>query len=265
MRNNWSLHPMGYVFWREKAQFLLERDTHHFWTMFAVESGRFAYRIGSHAGEAAFGDIVVCPSGIPFHRRTITPLSFHFMQFVWEQEPGADEAASLGGKWTIRDTDRLASTYRYMREIGGGVREEPAFGRIKHMLEDVWRLVEIERSAAAEEAPPEDGGPEPDMLQARQWLLEHAYAPFSMRALSDLLGLSPVQLTRRFRAAFRATPSDFVTGLRLGRASRLLEETTLPLEAIAQLCGYENGFYLSRVFRAKLGTTPSAHRKLHRV
>ncbi|MBB6673494.1 helix-turn-helix transcriptional regulator [Cohnella nanjingensis] len=133
-------------------------------------------------------------------------------------------------------------------------------------MEDLWRLFELESSRTDPDAHPTAGKPGPDMQEARRWLLKHAYEPLAMRELSDdALGSSPVQLTRRFRAAYRTTPSDFVIGLRLGRACRLLEETTKPLDWIAQQCGYENGFYLSRVFSSKLGMTPSAHRKLHRV
>jgi len=265
MRNHWSVQPLGYMFWHRKKQFLLERDTDDSWTMFAVESGRFAYRIGEEEGEAGFGDIVVCPPGVVFHRRTIEPLTFHFVKFEWEPAPAPEEAGRLGGRWTVRDAERLMSTYRYMKEIGSGIREEPALGRMKHMVEDLWRLIEMEQSREAADAKPQADPPGPDMQKARRWLMAHAYGPIAMRKLADELDITPVQLTRRFRAAYRTTPSEFVTGLRLARACRLLEETTEPLEPIAQQCGYENGFYLSRMFKAKLGMTPSAYRKLHRV
>ncbi|MBB6670006.1 AraC family transcriptional regulator [Cohnella nanjingensis] len=263
MRSHWSVQPIGYMYWHKKEQFLLERDTDSCWTMFAVESGQFAFRIGDREGEAGFGDVVVCPPDIAFHRRTITPLTFHFVKFAWEQDLSPEEADVLAGRWTVKDAERLLSTYRYMRELGSSFREEPAFGRMKHMIEDLWRLLEMERVSV--ESPAESDRPDPDMQRARQWLRERAYGPLAMSELAADLGISPVQLTRRFRAAYRTTPSGFVTELRLGRACRLLEETTRPLEWIAQQCGYENSFYLSRIFSAKLGMTPSAHRKLHRV
>lgn len=265
MRHDWSLRPMAYMYWIKKKQFQLAHDTDSAWTMFAVERGRFEYRIGAEVGEAGFGDIVVCPPGTVFHRRTLSPLTFHLIKFDWALAPGAEESDALGGKWTVRDAERLMSTYRYMKEIGGAIRQEPALGRMKHMIEDLWRLMEIERSRAESAARSAADAPASDMVEARRWLLERAYEPLAMRELSDALGISPVQLTRRFRAAYRTTPTEFVTGLRLGRACRLLEETTQPLDWIAQQCGYENGFYLSRVFSAKLGMTPSAHRRLHRV
>lgn len=176
-----------------------------------------------------------------------------------------EDVATLSGRWVVRDVERLSSTYRYMRSIGRGIQEEPMLGRIKHLLEDVWRLLEIERSIAAEQIYSEGTNPGPQMQQARQWMVEHACTPVTMQELAVTLNITPVQLTRRFRAAYGVTPSEFVTGLRLRRACQLLEDSAQPIERIAQQCGYENGFYLSRVFTAKLGVTPSKYRKLHRV
>ncbi|WP_342423726.1 AraC family transcriptional regulator [Paenibacillus sp. FSL E2-0178] len=266
MRINWSVHPVAYTYWEKKEQFLLEYDTYPVWTIFAVEQGQFAYRFGDHEGEAGWGDMIVCPPGTAFYRRTVTTLTFHFIQFEWEEKPGLEEAAAtLGGRWTVRDMERLLSTYRYMRNIGRSIQEEPGFGRMKHMLEDLWRLLDIERSFAAEEMQSEGESSDQDMQKARQWLLEHACTPMTMQELAAALSITPVQLTRRFRAAYQATPSEFVTGIRLQKACLLLEDSTQSIEIIAQQCGYENGFYLSRVFSAKLGLTPSRYRKLHRL
>lgn len=265
MPDHWSVLPVSYLYWEQKREFLLEHDTYPVWTIFAVENGQFAYRFDGHEGEAGWGDIIVCPPGAVFYRRTISPLTFHFIQFEWEREMGPEEAARLAGKWEVRDVERLMSTYRYMKNIGREFQQEPGFGRMKHMLEDMWRLLEIERSSKAEEANSGKAQTGPDMLQARQWLVEHAFTPMTMQELAGTLGITPVQLTRRFRAAYQITPSEFVTGLRLGRASRLLEDSAQSIETIAQQCGYENGFYLSRVFSAKLGVTPSKYRKLNRL
>ena len=73
------------------------------------------------------------------------------------------------------------------------------------------------------------------------------YLPNNMQAISiniyfisivdaiALLENSPVQLTCRFRSAYNMTPSSYVAGLRLAHACKLLEETTLTLEALRAL------------------------------
>ncbi|MNI77000.1 HTH-type transcriptional activator RhaR [compost metagenome] len=61
------------------------------------------------------------------------------------------------------------------------------------------------------------------------------------------------------------TPSDFVRSLRIRKAAGLLLDTDLTLNQIASRCGFENGFYLSRVFAQSMGMSPSKYRELNRV
>ncbi|WP_150275110.1 AraC family transcriptional regulator [Paenibacillus tepidiphilus] len=263
MERSWSVEPIAYTYWKAKPQFLLDSDTYPHWTLFAVEEGKFRYHVGNREGEAEFGDLVLCPPGTLFGRRTLTPLTFHFVQFNWEEEPAAAERELLTGRLSVIDRSRLHSTYTYMRQYGEHWQEMPPADRgFRHLLNDVWWLIERESG----EAPPGSwGDTDPAMQHARQWMLDHAYAPFSMRTLSELAGMTPVQFTRRFRAAFLMNPSEFVSALRIERACKLLGGTRLSLDSIAQQCGYENGFYLSRVFRQKKGMNPSQYRKLHQV
>jgi transcriptional regulator GlxA family with amidase domain len=45
----------------------------------------------------------------------------------------------------------------------------------------------------------------------------------------------------------------------------MLLETNYPLDHIAEQCGSENGFYLSRVFSKKFEMSPSAYRSTHQM
>ena len=261
MSRSWAVRPIAYAYWKRKAQFLLEKDVYKYWTLFAVEEGSFRYQIQDHSGEAEFGEVVVCPPGIEFARWTISPLTFHFVQFEWEEEPNPGESASLTGKLSIGDQSRLRSTYAYLCLHGERLRDNPeANNRFRHMLNDVWNLIEMELDGIGDVTVTDTM-----MKEARQWLVEHGYKPFRMKELSDRLGLSPVQFTRKFYKQFQMNPSDFVLAIRMDRACQLLKETRLPLDSIAQQCGYENGFYLSRIFRVKMGMNPSLYRKLHQL
>ncbi|MDF2721147.1 MAG: hypothetical protein K0Q59_822 [Paenibacillus sp.] len=59
------------------------------------------------------------------------------------------------------------------------------------------------------------------------------------------------------------TPSKYLTSLRLEKAKKLLAETNWTLDQISGSCGYQNGFYLSRVFKANCLVTPNQYRKEH--
>ncbi|SFS65095.1 helix-turn-helix domain-containing protein [Paenibacillus sp. BC26] len=260
---------VSHVYWERKERFALDRDIYPCWTMFAAQDGKFIYSINDHEGEAGFGDLVICPPNTWFHRRTVSPLSFHFLHFDWETASGADpetetefgEEFHLIGKLSIADEERLLSDFRYLNQLASD-RDQLAHANKQHLLNDLLLLITLEqgnnRSAAHADIPQE-------LQQAHQFMSTHAYAPLNMRSLAHSLKLSPVQLTRRFRSAYGVTPSEFVTELRLSRACRLLAETELSIDKIASRCGYENGFYLSRVFRQKRGMTPSFYRKTHRV
>jgi AraC family transcriptional regulator len=247
------------VFWKQKEAFLLDEDMYSDWVMFVPMEGRFRYRIGASEGEAAFGDLILCPPQTVFHREVMEPLTFAFYTFRWSQP--LPEDAALPVRVNIQDHHRLSSTYHYMEHCMGmlpEVREE----RLEHYWQDLWLLLRLEAEKFITKGkPPED----PDMQEAVRYLQQHAYGPLLLKELGQQLGLSPVQFTRRFQAAYGSTPMEYVTMLRLQKAQALLVETDQTLDSIAEECGYENGFYLSRMFTKKMRLSPSSYRKTHRV
>jgi AraC family transcriptional regulator len=251
----------SYKYWNAKAQFALEKDIYPCWTLLAVESGRFSFQIGDNEGEAGFGEVVVCPPETWFHRQTLSPLSFHFLQFTAISGKTEEDADKWTGKIRIEDTERLASNFRYLRLMES--EGEPQSARIEHFVTDFLTMIEMERERKAKVQLQGDNNA---IRAARQHLLDYADDSFlNIKQVADQLKMTPVQLTRRFRAAYGQKPSAYLSDLRLGKACRLLEETPLTIDVIARRCGYENGFYLSRVFRKKKGMTPSRYRTIHRV
>ncbi|GEM_PF-667050 len=213
------------------------------------------------AGEAGFGSAVLCPPGGVLRRETVTPLTFHYLQFEGSEEQRG-VCLWMPGLLTFEDVRRLRSNYAHLRRAEGDA--SPA-GRdwTLHLALDLLRLHETERRR---ELRPEARFTEDALMARAAAEIEARFgAPLPLEALAAELGLSPVQFTRRFRAAFGETPSRFLKSLRLARARRLLGDTELTLAEIAERCGYENGFYLSRVFTAETGLPPSEYRRRRRV
>ena len=263
-----QLRYISHMYWHRKEQFLLEQDRYAAWTLFAVESGRFRFKIQGHQGEAGAGDIVVCPPQTLFVREVIETVSFHFFHYDVE-ERGAGTIVSdvpgIGaGLWRILDAGRLDTTFRYIHSAKE--REELTRGvKLEHLLRDLLFLADEARQAEGAAGMEHEPQADEQMEEARRWLDQQALRGSGIRDLATLLELTPVQLTRRFRAAHGMNPQDYATELRIREAGRLLSGTRLALHEIAARCGYENGYYLSRVFRKKTGLNPSEYRKRYQV
>jgi AraC family transcriptional activator FtrA len=84
--------------------------------------------------------------------------------------------------------------------------------------------------------------------------------PWSLAALAAEAGMSERTFLRRFRAATGLTPGAWLVEARLARARDLLEETTLPVEAVAAACGFGTAATLRHHFAARHATSPTGHR-----
>lgn len=122
--------------------------------------------------------------------------------------------------------------------------------------------------------PHRDGGqaqyaPSPPPVDALDGLLEWAGArlgtPLSVGDLAAHLSVSPRTLARRFADQLGTSPGAWLLSRRVAEARTLLEETNLPVEAIAAGVGLTSAVNLRRRFRAHLGTTPGAYRRAFRV
>jgi transcriptional regulator GlxA family with amidase domain len=101
--------------------------------------------------------------------------------------------------------------------------------------------------------------------RARRWLEEHLHEPYSQSALALAASTSERSLLRHFKAGFGQTPLQMLHGLRITRARMLLETTYLPLEVVAERCGWRDPAMLRGVFRRITGMTPAAYRERHRL
>jgi AraC family transcriptional activator FtrA len=79
--------------------------------------------------------------------------------------------------------------------------------------------------------------------------------------LAERAGLSSRTLARRFTEQLGTSPGQWLLGQRLDAARILLEQTDLPVEAIASRVGLASAVNLRRRFRTHLGTTPGAYRR----
>lgn len=252
-------HAVVHYYWGQaKPQFIRESDTYAHWVMLAPEEGEFQYAVGQEHGQVSFGQVVLCPPGMKLHRKVISPtLSFHFIEFKWNDSEGAAGAKSSAipcGGVTITDQQRLLSNYDYLK------RSSLDKDLSAHYVLDLVHL--CLDSVRVEVAPkPIDG----IIQKVAAYIEEHAAEPMRMEDIAHLHGLSPSQLTRRFHAAYQKGPLQYLTSVRMHNIKEMLINSDYTIDTIAQLNGYQNGFYMSRVFAQQTNMTPSKFRRTHQV
>jgi transcriptional regulator GlxA family with amidase domain len=108
----------------------------------------------------------------------------------------------------------------------------------------------------------EDSGD--SMAVTLDWVLEHLDEPLTVDVMARHALMSPRTFARRFRAVTGTTPLQWLLRQRIQQAQRLLESTDLPVEVVAQRCGFGSASVLRTHFKRILDTSPLTYRRTFR-
>jgi AraC-like DNA-binding protein len=101
--------------------------------------------------------------------------------------------------------------------------------------------------------------------QSVAYMTQHLDRPLQVATLAAHVNISPSHFFALFKRRIGSAPMDYFTRLRMQRASRLLESSSLSVKEIAAQLGYEDPFYFSRVFKSVHGLAPSDFRCARRL
>jgi transcriptional regulator GlxA family with amidase domain len=104
------------------------------------------------------------------------------------------------------------------------------------------------------------GGKRPDIQELLAWILGHPGEDLSVQALADRVGMSPRNFARLFRSEIGETPAQFAERARADAARIKLEQSLLPVETIAEQCGFGNAERMRRTFQRLYDVSPHDYR-----
>jgi len=100
--------------------------------------------------------------------------------------------------------------------------------------------------------------------RVQDYLQEHYANPqMSLNLLSETFDIAPKLLSKSFKEVTGEKFIDVLIGLRLEEAKRLLRQTDLPVQTIAERIGYGGAVSFSRVFKRMEGISPGEYRSSH--
>lgn len=131
-------------------------------------------------------------------------------------------------------------------------------------------LKKVEEDKRKREAVEEDAGPRPQVhyggehyvVEQAKGILEREYMQnFELERLAETVGMNASYLSRLFKYKTGQTITDYLIGIRIGKAKTLLREhPDLKNYEIAEKVGYSDPVYFNKLFKKICGVTPKDYK-----
>lgn len=101
--------------------------------------------------------------------------------------------------------------------------------------------------------------------QAAAYINTHYPEDITLESVSRQFFISPCYFSRTFKSATGISFCEYLNGVRIKEAQRLLQKSDENISEIAQRVGFKSSTHFGRVFKATVGISPVVYRKsLHR-
>lgn len=157
--------------------------------------------------------------------------------------------------WPIHNMKPVWSMAEELTTLARGANPADVVDRIDSICD---RMILESLSPAEEEVPlPKDLLMEQIALYVKDKLANR----HDFDRLAEAHGLSVSTFRRRWLQAFEMPPWRYVLNLRIQQARRLLSDSNLSVNKIAEQCGFDDALYFSRRFRIETRVSPSEYRQ----
>ena len=90
---------------------------------------------------------------------------------------------------------------------------------------------------------------------------EHYTEDISLTSLAEKYNVSTGHMSKLIKDCLDMNFSDYVASLRIQRAKELLTDDSISIQEIAEIVGYNDYFYFTKVFKKVEGISPSKYRR----
>lgn len=95
----------------------------------------------------------------------------------------------------------------------------------------------------------------------QDYITEHYSEKITLDSLAERFFVNKFYLQKQFRTFIGSTPCEFQRSIRIDKAKEMLRVTTMPINQISEILGFETVSYFIRCFKKEDGKTPLQYRK----
>lgn len=97
--------------------------------------------------------------------------------------------------------------------------------------------------------------------QLIEFIEDHLGGDLSLEAMAAEVSLSPLYLSRVFKAAVGQSPHQYVVTRRVERVKQMLRDADTPISQVAFSAGFSSQSHMSNWFRRLVGVSPAVYRR----
>jgi AraC-like DNA-binding protein/CheY-like chemotaxis protein len=98
------------------------------------------------------------------------------------------------------------------------------------------------------------------LAAAVEYIAKNYARQIGEREIAQMCGMTPFRFSRGFRAVYGVTFRDYLADHRLKQSRRLLANRGVAITDVAAMSGFNDPSYFARLFRRRLGMSPSDYR-----
>ncbi len=222
----------------ERKKFEIERGVHHYNSLVIVLDGEFEYTAENETKKVLPFEPVIFKKGTSFVKKVITPIEFIIVSsqrfsFECDTPLNYDEK----GKARLKNT---------VEQLITAINEDLPDTIKEHFVNDIF-LTSLKRNISVTEN---------SLRPVYDYINKNFQKKLSLKFLANINCCSVQTLINRFKKQIGKTPIEYINELRIKKAKKLLIDTDFSIGQISELCGFENIYYFSNVFKKETGISP---------
>lgn len=99
------------------------------------------------------------------------------------------------------------------------------------------------------------------IAKAKRYIETNYTETISLKDIANAVHLSPIYFHNIFTSACGISPHNYLINCRIAEAKRQLWNSKIPLDLVAENCGFGCQQYFNKIFKKQTGTTPGKYRK----